>query len=60
VYTTLDRLARDGLVAPDGADPAEPRRRRYRLTDEGRARADRWLVRAARFRVVGAAGQALA
>jgi DNA-binding PadR family transcriptional regulator len=59
VYTTLDRLARDGLVAPDGADPAEPRRR-YRLTDEGRARADRWLVRAARFRVVGAPGQALA
>jgi DNA-binding PadR family transcriptional regulator len=59
VYTTLDRLARDGLVAPDGADPAAPRRR-YQLTDEGRARADRWLVRAARFRVVGAAGQALA
>ncbi|HEX6417912.1 MAG TPA: PadR family transcriptional regulator [Acidimicrobiales bacterium] len=46
VYTTLDRLARDGLVAPEGTDPAEPRRRRYRLTDEGRARADRWLAEA--------------
>ncbi len=43
VYTTLDRLARDGFVVTDGAD-AESRRRRYRLTDRGRERADRWLA----------------
>jgi DNA-binding PadR family transcriptional regulator len=43
VYTTLERLARDGFVVTDGAD-AESRRRRYRLTERGRERADRWLA----------------
>ncbi len=38
VYTTLDRLARDGFIAADGSDPADARRRLYRLTDEGRSR----------------------
>jgi DNA-binding PadR family transcriptional regulator len=47
VYTTLDRLQRDGLVEPASADEAPPssddRRRAYRLTDEGRAEAEAWL-----------------
>jgi DNA-binding PadR family transcriptional regulator len=45
VYTTLDRLVRDGFVEADGAgDEADGRRRRYRLTDAGRARSDAWLA----------------
>lgn len=43
VYTTLDRLARDGFVEPDGTDPEDSRRRRWRLTDAGRDRAAEWL-----------------
>jgi DNA-binding PadR family transcriptional regulator len=47
VYTTLDRLQRDGLVEPAPADAAPPgtdeRRRAYRLTDDGRAAAQGWL-----------------
>jgi DNA-binding PadR family transcriptional regulator len=47
VYTTLDRLQRDGLVEPAPADEAPPttdeRRRAYRLTDDGRAEARAWL-----------------
>lgn len=46
VYTTLDRLARDGFVEADGTDPADARRRLYRLSDEGRARSRRWLSEA--------------
>lgn len=45
VYTTLDRLARDGFVVPDGTDDTGSRRR-YRLTDAGRERADGWLAEA--------------
>jgi DNA-binding PadR family transcriptional regulator len=45
VYTTLDRLVRDGFVEADGAgDDTDGRRRRYRLTDRGRERADGWLA----------------
>lgn len=44
VYTTLDRLARDGFVAPDGADAGDARRRRWRLTPDGRDRAEQWLA----------------
>ncbi|MGI8754901.1 MAG: helix-turn-helix transcriptional regulator [Acidimicrobiales bacterium] len=49
VYTTLDRLQRDGLVEPvddeAGPDPDDPagRRRRYGLTAHGRAELDAWL-----------------
>jgi DNA-binding PadR family transcriptional regulator len=47
VYTTLDRLARDGFVVDDGTvDPEDARRRRWRLTDAGRDRARTWLTRA--------------
>ncbi len=48
VYTTLDRLARDGFVVDDGTvDPDDARRRRWRLTDTGRERARAWLTGAA-------------
>lgn len=42
VYTTLDRLERDGLVAAGGAD-AEGRIR-YALTEDGRRTVDEWWV----------------
>ncbi|GAB97016.1 DNA-binding PadR family transcriptional regulator [Kineosphaera limosa] len=41
VYTTLGRLERDGLVAPDGG-PDEEGRIGYRITDAGRAELDGW------------------
>jgi DNA-binding PadR family transcriptional regulator len=51
VYTTLNRLERDGLVAsvgdgPDGggADRGADGRVRYQVTDEGRAELHRWLA----------------
>ncbi len=43
VYTTLDRLDRDGFVTDDEPDPADARRRRVRLTESGRERAQGWL-----------------
>jgi DNA-binding PadR family transcriptional regulator len=47
VYTTLERLRRDGLVeaaAPEEvAHSTDERRRAYRLTDGGRAVAREWL-----------------
>lgn len=39
IYTTLQRLERDGLVEPG---PGDDRTIPYRLTDEGRALADEW------------------
>jgi DNA-binding PadR family transcriptional regulator len=44
VYTTLDRLERDGLVAsePDGEDPSG-RRRTHQLTKAGQAEVAAWL-----------------
>lgn len=44
VYTTLDRLERDGLVHAD-ADPDDPsgRRRLYAITPAGRAELAAWL-----------------
>lgn len=42
VYTTLQRLERDGCVESDGADEDE-RHRNYRLTDEGRRELAEWL-----------------
>lgn len=46
VYTTLDRLGRDGFVTDDEPDPADARRRRVRLTDRGWERARAWLEQA--------------
>lgn len=45
VYTTLQRLERDGLVEPGDAGEDE-RQRDYRLTAEGRAELERWLTTA--------------
>lgn len=45
VYTTLARLARDGLVVPAGQDRAGgPDRTAYALTHAGRDTLDRWLA----------------
>src|SRR3954451_841020 len=43
VYTTLDRLERDGLVAQDG-DPDPDGRIAYRITDEGRRELTSWFA----------------
>ncbi|WP_426571747.1 helix-turn-helix transcriptional regulator [Aquihabitans sp. McL0605] len=44
VYTTLDRLERDGLVdATDDPDDDSGRRRLYRVTDAGRQELRQWL-----------------
>ena len=43
VYTTLDRLVRDGLVAQDGPPDAEGRIA-YRITDDGRAAVRTWFT----------------
>ncbi|MDT0274534.1 PadR family transcriptional regulator [Blastococcus goldschmidtiae] len=42
VYTTLDRLERDGLVVQDG-EPDPDGRIAYRLTDAGRAEVQTWF-----------------
>ena len=43
VYTTLDRLERDGLVAQDG-EPDVDGRIAYRITDEGRGELRSWFA----------------
>jgi DNA-binding PadR family transcriptional regulator len=43
VYTTLDRLERDGLVAQDGAPDADGRIA-YRITDVGQAELRGWFA----------------
>jgi DNA-binding PadR family transcriptional regulator len=44
IYTTLERLERDGLVEPtDEVAAADARRRAYRLTDAGRDETEAWL-----------------
>ena len=43
VYTTLDRLERDGFVVQDGAPDADGRIA-YRITDEGRAEVRTWFT----------------
>lgn len=43
VYTTLERLVRDGFVEPDGVDPHDERRLIYSLTPAGIERAANWL-----------------
>jgi DNA-binding PadR family transcriptional regulator len=42
VYTTLQRLERDGLVSSDDADVEGPQKR-FRITPEGDEELDRWL-----------------
>ena len=42
VYTTLQRLERDGLVESDDTDGEGPRKR-YRITDAGESELARWL-----------------
>ncbi len=42
VYTTLDRLERDGLAEVDDAD-ADERQRNYRITARGKQELARWL-----------------
>lgn len=45
VYATLSRLARDGKVIAGEAEPGDgPDRRRYAITDAGRAEVDSWLA----------------
>jgi DNA-binding PadR family transcriptional regulator len=44
VYATLGRLARDGKVVAGDAEPGDgPDRKRYAITDSGRAEVDSWL-----------------
>jgi DNA-binding PadR family transcriptional regulator len=42
VYTTLQRLERDGLVESDGLDDEGPQKS-FRITGDGGAELDRWL-----------------
>jgi DNA-binding PadR family transcriptional regulator len=42
VYTTLQRLERDGLVESDG-EPADGPQKGYRITDAGKHELDTWL-----------------
>jgi DNA-binding PadR family transcriptional regulator len=42
VYTTLQRLERDGLVASDGSEQEGPQKG-FRITGEGRRELDDWL-----------------
>ena len=44
VYGTLARLASRGLVAPDEDGADDERRRRYELTQAGRAALERWFA----------------
>jgi DNA-binding PadR family transcriptional regulator len=42
VYTTLDRLERDGLAESDGVD-ADERQKNFRITHKGEEELSRWL-----------------
>src|ERR1039458_4881814 len=42
VYTTLDRLDRDGLVESDDLD-ADERQKNFRITEDGEIELSRWL-----------------
>jgi DNA-binding PadR family transcriptional regulator len=43
VYTTLQRLERDGLVSSDGSDDDDGPQKAFRITFEGRQELDGWL-----------------
>src|SRR5438552_2967952 len=50
VYTTLERLARDGLVAHEVVSQAErPDKKVYALTADGRRELQEWLATASRL-----------
>jgi DNA-binding PadR family transcriptional regulator len=45
VYATLGRLARDGKITAGGTEPGEgPDRKRYAITEFGRAEVNAWLA----------------
>jgi DNA-binding PadR family transcriptional regulator len=45
VYATLARLARDGMAVAGPAEPGDgPERKRYAITDDGRATVGDWLA----------------
>jgi DNA-binding PadR family transcriptional regulator len=44
VYTTIQRLERDGLVESAGSSTPDDDRREYRLTPAGRAELDSWFA----------------
>ena len=44
VYTTLQRLERDGHISNDGANADSPGTKRYALTERGRGELARWMV----------------
>src|ERR1035437_9801451 len=45
IYPTLKRLAAEGLIEPGkSTSSARPQRRKYCLTDAGRARLQEWLA----------------
>jgi DNA-binding PadR family transcriptional regulator len=43
VYTTLQRLERDGLVESDGSGEQDGPQKGFRITTEGRQELDKWL-----------------
>src|SRR5213080_3239436 len=43
VYTTLQRLERDGLVASEDGDGEDGPQNRYRITDDGTGELTAWL-----------------
>ena len=47
LYSTLHRLERDGTIMLDGEESSDagPDRKRFAITDEGRAELDRWLAK---------------
>ena len=45
MYATLSRLTRDHKVSPGQTEPGEgPDRKRYTITDAGRAEVEEWLA----------------
>jgi DNA-binding PadR family transcriptional regulator len=44
VYTTLERLVRDGLVTETGDDDGDGGQRTYRITEDGRHEVKQWLA----------------
>jgi DNA-binding PadR family transcriptional regulator len=43
VYTTLQRLERDGLIASDSSESETTQQRGFRITEEGRREVSTWL-----------------
>lgn len=45
IYSTLERMQKEGLVALEGAEGPEEERKTYRITETGLAELERWLAR---------------